>query len=287
MIGVFDSGHGGLTVLRALTAAEPRRRFVYLGDHAAAPYGPRSADEIFDLTVAGVERLFEQDCRLVVLACNTASAVALRRMQQTWLPEQDRWRGRNVLGVLVPVVEAITRVPWMAEPPTPGHDHPAEPHTVVIFATAATVESGSYPREIAKRAPHVTVRQQACPDLVPLIESGADDAALRPAVASYVEAYRDAHGGEVPDVAVLGCTHYPLAAHLFAEALPAGVEVLSQPDLTRRSLEHYLERHPEFEALGAAPASPRFITTGDAGKVERLARRFFGAPAGFNKAETV
>lgn len=287
MIGVFDSGHGGLTVLRALTAAEPRRRFVYLGDHAAAPYGPRGADEIYDLTVAGVERLFDQGCRLAVLACNTASAVALRRMQQTWLPQQDRWRGRNVLGVLVPVVEAITRVPWMAEPPAPGQHHPAEPHTVAIFATAATVDSGSFPREIAKRAPHVTVRQQACPDLVPLIESGADDAALRPAVASYVKAYRDAHGGEAPDVAVLGCTHYPLAAHLFAEALPQGVEALSQPDLTRRSLEHYLERHPEYEALSDAPAPPRFITTGDADHVDRLARRFYGGRAGFEKAQAV
>lgn len=284
MIGVFDSGHGGLTVLQALTAAAPRRRFVYLGDHAAAPYGPRDPDEIFALTVAGVERLFEEDCRLVVLACNTASAVALRRLQQTWLPTQSRWRGRNVLGVLVPVVEAITRMPWVAEPPPPGGEHPAEPHTVAIFATAATVASGSYPREIAKRAPQVTVRQQACPELVPLIEDGADDAALRPAVANCVKAYRDAHDGEIPDAAVLGCTHYPLIAHLFEEALPPGVEVLSQPQLTRRSLEHYLERHPEYESLSPISGLPRFVTTGDPGKVDRVARRFFGKEAGFENA---
>lgn len=282
MIGAFDSGHGGLTVLRALTQAAPRRRFVYLGDHAAAPYGPRDADDIYRLTIAGVERLFAEDCTLVVLACNTASAVALRRLQQTWLPHQERWRGRNVLGVLVPVVEAITRVPWMADPPA-AH-HPAKPHEVAIFATAATVESGSYPREIAKRAPHVTVRQQACPTLVPLIEQGADDAALRPQVQACVAALLQANGGRIPDAAVLGCTHYPLAAHLFEEALPAGVELLSQPQLAARSLEHYLERHPEYESLAPAPCPPRFLTTGDAAAVERLARRFYGDAARFTPA---
>jgi glutamate racemase len=281
MIGVFDSGHGGLTVLRALTTAQPCRRFIYLGDHAAAPYGPRGPDDIHRLTVAGVERLFDVGCSLVILACNTASAVSLRRLQQTWLPQQERRRGRNVLGVLVPVVEAITRTPWMAEPPAPGQPHPAEPHTVAIFATSATVNSGSFPKEIAKRASHVTVRQQACPGLVPLIEDGADDAALRPAVRAYVEAYLDAHDGEAPDAAVLGCTHYPLAAHLFAEALPPGVEVLSQPTLTAKSLEHYLARHPEYEATAPIPAPPRFFTTGDADKVSLLAKRFFGEGAAF------
>lgn len=284
MIGAFDSGHGGLTVLRALAEAQPRRRFVYLGDHAAAPYGPRDPEDICRLTVAGVERLFEEGCKLVVLACNTASAVALRRMQQTWLPHQERWRGRNVLGVLVPVVEAVTRVPWMAEPPAAGQAHPAEPHTVAVFATAATVNSDSFPREIAKRAPHVVVRQQSCPVLVPLIEEGAGDDALRPAVAGYVAEYFDRYGGEIPDVVVLGCTHYPLAAHLFAEALPPGVEILSQPLLTQRSLEHYLARRPEFDATADAPVAPLLLTTGDAAQVERLAGRFFGDGVRFKKA---
>lgn len=284
MIGAFDSGHGGLTVLRALAQAEPRRRFVYLGDHAAAPYGPRAPEDIYRLTVAGVERLFEEGCTLVVLACNTASAVALRRMQQTWLPDHPRWRGRNVLGVLVPVVEAITRVPWMADPPAAGAPHPAEPHVVAVFATDATVNSGSFPREIAKRAPHVTVRQQSCPRLVPLIEQGADDRALRPAVREYVAEYFGRHGAEIPDAAVLGCTHYPLVAHLFEEALPPGVEILSQPLLTQRSLDHYLVRHPEFEALAQAPVPPLLLTTGDAAQVGRSAERFFGVGAGFQKA---
>ena len=278
MIGVFDSGHGGLTVLRALVEAAPDRPFVYLGDHAAAPYGPRNEEDIYRLTVAGVERLFEQGCRLVVLACNTAAAVALRRMQQNWLP----WAhpDRNVLGVLVPMVEAITRVPWMME--APPLDRPPEPRTVGIFATNATVASGSFPREIGKRAPDVRVVQQACPDLVPLIEQGAPDERIMPSVRCYVAALEEQLRGEPLDTVVLGCTHYPLVAHLFAEALPPGVEVLCQPSLTARSLEHYLERHPEYAPERAAgPVEPRFFTTGAAGPVGVLAGRFFGRPTPF------
>ena len=278
MIGVFDSGHGGLTVLRALVDAAPGRPFVYLGDHAAAPYGPRSNEEIHALTLRGVERLFAQGCRLVVLACNTASAVALRPLQQTWLPHA--YPGRNVLGVLVPMVEAITRVPWMIEAPLA--DRLPEPRTVGVFATPATVASGSFAREIGKRAPDVTVVQQACPDLVPLIEEGAPDAAIRPAVAGYVDALLAQLRGERLDSVVLGCTHYPLVAHLFAEALPRSVEVLCQPTLVARSLEHYLERHPEYAPpVAPAPVEPRFFTTGDAVRVSELAGRFFGRPTPF------
>lgn len=281
MIGVFDSGHGGLSVLRALVDATPDRRFVYLGDHANAPYGPRDRDDIHRLTLAGVERLFAEGCSLVVLACNTASAVSLRRMQREWLPFQDRWRGRNALGVLVPVVEAITRVPWMAEGPA---ERRGEPRTVGVFATAATVASRSFPAEIAKRAPDVTVIQRACPALVPLIEAGSDDDAIRPAVREYVDAMLEELDERRPDAVALGCTHYPLVAHLFAEALPKGVEILSQPTLVARSLEHYLERHPEHDHWSAAPLPPRFLTTGDPGRIGDLAGRLFKGPAPFQSA---
>ena len=278
VIGVFDSGHGGLTVLRALVDAMPGQPFVYLGDNAHAPYGPRNDEEIYALTVAGVERLFARGCVLVVLACNTAAAVALRRMQQTWL--RDAYPGRNVLGVLVPMVEAITRVPWMVEAPLAGRL--PEPRTVGVFATAATVGSGSFPREIGKRAPDVSVIQQACPDLVPLIEEGAPDDAIRPAVNRYVAALLGRLEGRRPDSVVLGCTHYPLVADLFAEALPAGVEVPSQPALVARSLAHYLERHPESAPVPrGVRAGPRFLTTGDAGWVSALAGRFFGRTTPF------
>ena len=278
MIGVFDSGHGGLTVLRALVEAAPDRPFVYLGDHAAAPYGPRSEEDIYRLTVQGVERLFAQGCRLVVLACNTAAAVALRRMQQTWLPHA--YPGRNVLGVLVPMVEAITRVPWMQE--GPSADWLPEPRTVGVFATPATVASGSFPREIGKRAPDVQVVQQACPDLVPLIEQGAPDVVIAPVVRGYVAALLERLGGKPLDAVVLGCTHYPLVAHLFAEALPPGVEVLCQPTLVAKSLENYLERHPEYAPQGTLTAL-RFFTTGAAEPVGALAGRFFGRPTPFER----
>ncbi len=280
MIGVFDSGHGGLTVLRALVSAVPSRPFVYLGDHAAAPYGPRSEEDIYRLTVQGVERLFAQGCTLVLLACNTAAAVALRRMQQTWLPVA--YPGRNVLGVLVPMVEAITRVPWMQD--GPSADWRPEPRTVGVFATPATVASGSFPREIGKRAPDVQVVQQVCPDLVPLIERGAGDAVLAPVVRGYVAALLAQLGGKPLDAVVLGCTHYPLVAHLFAESLPPGVEVLCQPSLVAKSLDNYLERHPEYAPAASGTAGAlHFFTTGAAEPVGALAGRFFGRPTPFER----
>lgn len=276
MIGVFDSGHGGLTVLRALHAALPARGFLYLGDHAAAPYGDRAPEEIYRLTVEGVERLFGEGATLVVLACNTASAVALRRLQQTWLPHA--YPGRRVLGVLVPMVEAITGMPWMAE--VPAGRMAGEARTIGVFATQRTVDSEAYPREIGKRAPEVRVVQQACPALVPLIERGAPAEEMRAAVRGYAEALL---AGERPQAVMLGCTHYPLVADLFAEALPPGVEILSQPDLTARSLTAYLERHPEFDTPG--DGTVRFYTTGDAPRVTALATRFFGAAARFRHVE--
>ncbi|QJE74421.1 glutamate racemase [Aerophototrophica crusticola] len=275
MIGVFDSGHGGLTVLRRLHAAMPGHDFAYLGDHAAAPYGDRTPEEIYDLTRAAVSRLFDQGARLVILACNTASAVALRRMQQTWL--EGAYPGRRVLGVLVPMVEAITGQPWMADVPAGGHA--GEPRTIGIFATQRTVDSGAYPREINKRAPEVTVVQQACPELVPLIEADAPPAAVTAAVNRYVDGLLTRLGGALPQAVVLGCTHYPLVADAFAAALPRQVEILSQPDLTARSLSAYLERHPEFDRTGSGHV--RFMTTGNAPAVTTLATRFFGKPARF------
>lgn len=282
MIGVFDSGHGGLTVLRALVDAAPDRPFVYLGDHGKAPYGLRTQEEVYELTLRGVDALFSRGCRLVVLACNTAAAVALRRMQQTWLP--TAWPGRNVLGVLVPMVEAITRVPWMMEspPPAPSTQPAGPPRTVAVFATPLTVTSGSFPREIAKRAPDVRVVQQPCNDLAGMIERGATEADMAPRVAGYVSELLDHLGGRPLDAVVLGCTHYPLVAPLFTRALPPGVEVLCQPTLVARSLENYLERHPEYAPDPAEKrAGPLFLTTGAAEPVSRLAGRFFGRPTPF------
>ncbi|HYE01277.1 MAG TPA: glutamate racemase [Alphaproteobacteria bacterium] len=278
-IGVFDSGHGGLTILRALVDRLPGRSFVYLGDHAHAPYGRRDADDIYRLTVEAIDWLFRQGCPLVVVACNTAAAVALRRLQHDWLPVHHPHR--RVLGVLVPMVEAITDVPWHVETPAPGLS-PA-PRTVGIFATAATVASRAYPAEIGKRAPHIRVVQQACPDLVPLIEAGAAREAIRPVVHGYVAALKAQLGGAEPDSVVLGCTHYPLVADLFGEVLAPAVRIISQPVIAADSLAGYLDRHPEF-AAPAGPAPLRFHTSGDPAAVNASAERFVAADWIFRSA---
>ena len=284
MIGVFDSGHGGLTVLGALVARLPERAFLYLGDHGHAPYGERSPAEIAELTVANVERLFAEGCRLVLLACNTAAAIALRRLQQEWL--QGAYPGRRVLGVFVPMVEAVTAVPWhMQEPPAGARREPA---LVGVFATRRTVESGAYAREIGLRAPAIRVVQQACPGLVKQIETGAAPGLLEAAIAGHVAALMAKLDGRAPDSVILGCTHYPLVAEAFAAALPTGVPLHSQPALVAESLAAYLARHPEFDDPAPNPRTvrqrTRFLTTGNPAKVGDLASRFFGAQMTFQKA---
>ncbi len=274
MIGVFDSGSGGLTVMRALERALPDQSFLYLGDHANAPYGNRSPAEIYSLTLQAIEHLFARGCTLVILACNTAAATGLRQLQQTWLPVTHP--SRRVIGVIVPVVEEITGVPWQSVadilPP------PAAPSLhVALFATVHTVRTRSYVKEINHRAPGIRVSQKACPDLVRLIEDAAPEDVLRERVRHYVGALLEAEG--IPDVCVLGCTHYPLIEHLFVRELPPGVRMVSQSAVTATSLKHYLDRHPEFSCSG----TPRreFLTTGAVDHVSALASRFYGQPVAF------
>jgi len=276
MIGVFDSGHGGLTILRAAVDRMPGRRFMYLGDHAHAPYGDRRPEEIYELTRGHVDWLFRAGCRLVLLACNTAAAIALRRLQQTWLSQA--WPERRVLGVLVPVVEEVTRVPWHVKTPPPGIE---EPEVVAIFATRATVDSNTYPTEIGLRAPHLVVVQQSCPNLAARIETDALDGVLEGQVRAYVARLRAKLDGGAPDSAILGCTHYALVERMFADALPRGVRILSQPTLVAASLEDYLWRHPEFD-VSAGPAQETLCyTTGDPAKATARAARFFGEAVAF------
>jgi len=279
MIGVFDSGHGGLTVLRALVARLPERGFIYLGDHGHAPYGERAEQDITGLTRANVTRLFDLGCRLVLLACNTAAAVALRRLQQDWLP--GAYPERRVLGVFVPMVEAVTEMPWERESPPIGAPH--TPSVVGVFATQRTVASGAYPREIGRRAPGIRVVQQACPGLVELFEAGAATAELEAAIAGHVSRFMAQLDGAAPDSVILGCTHYPLAAESFAEALPTGVPIHAQPELAADSLAAYLARHPELDPPATPRRATRFLTTGDPATAASLAKRFFGAALRFQK----
>ena len=272
MIGVFDSGFGGLTIHEALIRRLPHLSFLYLGDHRNAPYGGREPEEILEFTRANIDFLFQRGCRLVIIACNTASAVALHRLQTCWLPEA--WPGRNVLGIIVPTIEAATQVPWAIK-------HPVYPqmyadHAVAIFATQRTVDSDTYPIEINKRCPHVAVAQRACPELAGLIETGAAPARLREVIHGHVAALLAGMNGRELETAILGCTHYPLVKELFREALPSTVRLLCQPSAVANSLEHYLARHPGY--LEGMPAAPRrtYLTTGDAEAVTARSEGFLG-----------
>jgi glutamate racemase len=281
-IGVFDSGIGGLTVLQALVRALPSADITYLADQASSPYGGRPGEEIVELTRAGCVRLFDQGCDLVVLACNTAAAVALRRLQQTWLPDHRRAVGRpvNILGLIVPTIEAATGVAWNEE--LARRDDKIEKLDILgIFSTPATAGSRVYEIEIAKRSDAVAVFSEPCATLARQIEAGEDDEALRLVVETHVTALAR-RIGRPPDRAILGCTHYEIIADLFRAALPPGTPLVHQPAATAEALARYLARHPEY-AVGGAGAR-RFLTTGRPGPQNGLAAKFWGEPLTFEAA---
>ena len=258
-VGIFDSGLGGLTVLDAVAGRLDDTPLVYFGDNAHTPYGTRDADDIYALTTRGVQVLFDEGCDLVILACNTASAAALRRMQEGWVPE-----GKRVLGVFVPLIEALTERKW-------GDNSPPRPvavETVALFATPATVSSRAFQRELAFRAVGVDVEAQPCAGVVDAIEMG--DMILADAlVRSHVEALL--RRMPRPQAAILGCTHYPLVEDVFQEALGPEVTVYSQPRLVAEALADYLDRHPEKSGPGG---TSKFLTTGDAASVSNKATQF-------------
>jgi glutamate racemase len=283
-IGVFDSGVGGLTVHRELTRRFPQRDFVYLADQAHAPYGGRGGEEIVDLTKAGCERLFEAGASVVVLACNTASAIALRRLQQTWIPGLRERLGRpvNVLGIIVPTIEAATGLPWSFEAERPQEGEKIQAVDVTgVFCTAATAISRVFEIEIDKRREDIAVFCEPCPGLAGLIELGAPVEELTVVVKDHVDALRRRIGRH-PDKAILGCTHYEIIAELFAEALPAGTVLIEQPTAVADALDRYFARHPEY-ALGDGGRRD-FLTTGQAGPQSDLIARFWGAPLTFDQA---
>ncbi|MEI4470226.1 glutamate racemase [Frigidibacter sp. MR17.24] len=268
-VGVFDSGLGGLTVLAALQDRLPQVPFVYLGDNANTPYGVRTPDDIYTLTCAGVERLWAAGCDLVILACNTASAAALKRMQETWIPADKR-----VLGVFVPLIEALTERQW-------GDNSPprevAVKH-VALFATPATVASRAFQRELAFRAIGVDVEAQPCGGVVDAIEAG-DEILAEALVKSHVEALM--RRMPAPEAAILGCTHYPLLEAVFQKALGPEVAVFSQPRLVAAALDDYLARRPEF--LGAGQMT-QYLTTGDPESVSAHATQFLRRGVRFTSA---
>ena len=268
-VGIFDSGLGGLTVYDAVHRRLPEVPFVYFGDNANTPYGVRDADDIFRLTTRGVERLWQEGCDLVVLACNTASAAALRRMQETWVPKDKR-----VLGVFVPLIEALTERHWgdNSAPREVAVKH------VALFATPATVSSRAFQRELAFRAIGVDVEAQPCGGVVDAIEAG-DMILAEALVRSHVEALqrRMPH----PEAAVLGCTHYPLMEEVFQDALGPGVTVYSQAKIVAESLADYLTRRPGMLGPGT---EAKFLTTGDPKKVGAKATQFLRRAMPFEAA---
>lgn len=284
MIGVFDSGLGGLTILGALARRFPDVSFVYLGDHARVPYGDRASDEIIALSKAGTEALFRQGCRLVVLGCNTATAVAARRLQQEWLPA-TAWKaeGRNVLGIVAPTVEAATQTPWAVT--SPQYPQKFLTDRIAVFGTTRTIASGVYAEEIRKRCPRVTVIQQVAAELAGAIESGVVESELERLVGRAIDGVLAQSDGEPPHRAILGCTHFPLVEHLFRRHLPPATRILSQPDVVADSLEDYLSRHPQFMEGPASPDGPQLFTTGRPDEIAARAQVFSDAAYAFRQIE--
>lgn len=255
-------------MLDAASKRLPEMEFIYFGDHAHSPYGVRDADDIHELTKDAVQRIWDRGANLVVLACNTASAAALRRMQEAGVPE-----GKRVLGVFVPLIEALTERHW-------GDNSPprevAVQH-VALFATPATVASRAFQRELAFRAIGVDVEAQACGGVVDAIEEG-DMILAEALVRSHVEALK--RKMPKPEAAILGCTHYPLLQDVFQDALGPEVKVFSQANLVADSLADYLERRPEMAGAGEAA----YLTTGDPGRVSDRATQFLRRRISFSAA---
>lgn len=273
MIGVFDSGFGGLTVWSALLRRLPAYDYVYLGDSARTPYGTRSFETIFEFTRQAVEYLFAAGVPLVVLACNTASARALRTLQQTVLPA--RYPDRRVLGVVRPSAEALAGLPPGA---IPGITPPAlTTGTVGVLATPGTVTSDSYRLELAKLAPGLRVVQQACPLWVPLVEAGELSG---PGVDHFLHRYLDPLlvSSEPPSRLLLACTHYPLLYPAIRALVPPAIAVLTQAEVVAERLGDWLARHPEMEKRLGKSGQRQYLTTDDPDWFSRRGADVVGHP---------
>ena len=258
MIGVFDSGFGGLTVLKSLLARLPQYDYYYLGDSARTPYGIRSLEVVASFAREAVEHLFAAGCPLVVFACNTASAQALRTLQQRHLPAHRL--DRRILGVVRPSAEALAGLPPGA---IPGVTPPSLTEgSVAVLGTVGTIASGSYALELAKLAPRLRLIEQACPLWVPLVEAGETQG---PGVEFYLHKYLDPllARPDPPTRILLGCTHYPLLWPGIRAIVPEEVELIAQGDLVAERLADWLSRHPEMERRLSRAAGRRYATTDD------------------------
>ncbi len=258
-IGIFDSGYGGLTVMKEIVNELPQYDYIYLGDNARAPYGNRSFETVYEYTLQSVNALFDKGCKLVILACNTASAKALRNIQQRDLPKMDA--RLRVLGVIRPTSELIGSF--------------SKSKNVGILATSGTVSSNSYPIEIEKFYPEINVFQEACPIWVPLIENNefnniGADYFIKKHIDNLLEKSNDI------DTILLGCTHYPLLQDKIKQLLPQNIELLSQGKIVSKSLKDYLFRHSALESLCSKNGKTTFYTTDSTEIFDQQAEIFYG-----------
>ena len=258
-IGVFDSGYGGLTILRQIRKLMPQYDYLYLGDNARAPYGTRSFDVVYEFTLQAVRYLFEQGCHLVILACNTASAKALRSIQQKDLPNLDP--NRRVLGVIRPTVEVVSNI--------------SKTRHVGIMATPGTIRSRTYELEIAKLNPDIEVTGEACPMWVPLVENDEYDG---PGADYFVRVRIENLLRRDPliDSVILGCTHYPLLLGKICQYMPEGIHIIEQGSYVAQSLKDYLCRHADMVEHITAGGTTRFLTTEQAETFQSKAAVFMG-----------
>jgi glutamate racemase len=259
MIGFFDSGFGGLTVLKHVVRELPEYDYIYLGDNARVPYGNRSDWIVYEFTLQAVDYLFRQDCQLIIIACNTASAKALRQIQQEYLPKF--YPQRRVLGVVRPSAEEVIDRTNLRK--------------VGVLATEGAVNARSYEIEIRNLDPSIKVYQQACPLLVPIIEAGEQDWEGTDLIVSRYLSELFAKDREI-DTLLLACTHYPVLYNTFKKLSPPGVTILEQGPFIAKKLADYLIRHPEIEASLQKTGKRTFETTDISDKFDRLAEIFYG-----------
>lgn len=261
MIGFFDSGLGGLTILKEVIKILPQYSYIYFSDNARTPYGSRNQETIYQFTLQGVKKLFEKGANLVILACNTSSSSALRKIQQEFLPKH--YPNKNVLGIIIPTAEEIGKF-------TSSQD-------VGILATEATVNSSSYPKEINKINSEIKVFQQACPLLVPIIESGKiNENDLDVIIKKYLnELFQKSRK---IDTIILGCTHYAIIEDKIKKCLPKNVKVVSQGTIIAQKLKDYLVQHPEIEKTFVKDSKKLFFTTENSERIKYLTQLFYGEP---------
>ena len=256
-IGIFDSGYGGLTVLSEIKALMPEYDYIYLGDNARAPYGNRSFEVVYEFTLEAVKWFFARGCRLVILACNTASAKALRTIQQVNLPQLAP--NNRVLGVIRPTTEFVSAL--------------SQTKHIGILGTEGTIQSKSYEMEIEKLHPHLTVTTEACPMWVSLVENQEHN---KPGADYFVQQHLNRLLEKDPkiDTIILGCTHYPLLMSKIQEFLPSHINIVAQGEYVAKSLRNYLDRHPEMDSMCTKNGTVRYFTTESSEKFKQLASLF-------------